>query len=693
MKKFIIAIGLVLPLAGWGQIDRSVIPAPGKAPVINIKNSEIFKTSNGITVILSENHKIPKVTFDLVVGPGPLMEGNKAGLSDVSGSLVMSGTSNRSKDELDAKIDYIGADLGADRNSLTLTCLTKHLNTGLDLMSDVLLNASFPESEFDRIIKQYESSLISAKSDPTQMGQNAVYRTNFPNHPFGEIMTEESLKKITRDDVINYYKSTFVPHKSYLVIVGDIDRVTAEQMVNQFFGSWKGGSFETPEYSVSNKNKGNRVIFVKKPGAVQSYVQVSFPVAIKPGHEDQIPLTVMNGILGDGGFGNRLMQNLREDKAYTYGCGSSIDINKEGSWFSAGGSFRNEVTDSAITQILFEIDRMTNEYVKDEELSLTKSSMSGGFARSLERPSTVARFALNIIRYGLDQAYYQNYLKAVESVTKDAVLEMAQKYLNPKNCNIIVVGNEDILERLKVFDADGQIELLDAFGQEVKEMTPATISADELLKKYTYAVTQSSSDKEVSKKLKKVKSVLQNIDMTMSQAPFPFKSTQLWAAPNSEAMKLEAQGMMLQKTYFDGSAGYNMNMQTGKTDMTAEEIAAKNKSMGLIPEMNYATSGMTYELLGIENQNGTDMYVLKSNDGETERFDYFNTTTFMKIKTFSISKDEEGNPQESVVTYSDYRDVNGILFPYKLVYAFGEIAFNGEVKEILINSGSLSDFK
>src|SRR5690606_11594664 len=124
--------------------------------------------------------------------------------------------------------------------------------------------------------------------------------------------------------------------------------------------------------------------------------------------------------------------------------------------------------------------------------------------------------------------------------------------------------------------------------------------ADELLKKYTYAMTISSSDKEVTKKLKKVKSVLQHMDITMSQAPFPLKNTQFWAAPNSEAMKLEANGMVLQKTYFDGKTGYNTNMQTGKTDMTADEIASKNKSTGLIPEMNFATSGMSYELLGIE---------------------------------------------------------------------------------------------
>lgn len=692
MKKIIILVGIIAPNLLFGQIDRSVVPSPGKAPVINIKDSEIFKTNNGITVILSENHKIPKVTFDLVVGPGPQLEGKKAGLSSLAGSLIMSGTSTMSKDELDAKIDYIGADLSADENSITLSCLTKHMPTGLKLMQDVLMNANFPQSEYDRLVKQFESSLMQTKSDPTSMGANAAAKVNFPNHPFGEVMTEESLKNIALEDVKNYYKSTFTPYNSYLVVVGDITRADAEKMVNDYFASWAGGKFEKPSYPALTKNTGNRVVFVNKPGAVQSYVQVTYPIAIIPGAEDQIPLSVMNGILGGGAFGNRLMQNLREDKAYTYGCRSDVNIRKEGSVFMAGGNFRNDVTDSAITQILFEIDNLANGYAKDDELNSTKKSMAGGFARSLESPTTIARFALNIIRNELSNDYYKNYLTRLDAVSKDDVLAMAQKYLSAKTCNIIVVGNESILEKLKVFDADGKIELLDAFGNEVKQMAPADITADQLLLKYVYTVTKTSSSKEMAKKMKKIKSVQQNMSMSMSQVPFPLSSTSFWSAPNGEAMKLEANGMMLQKTYFDGTTGYESNMQTGKKDMTAEEIAAKNKSQGLFPEMNYATSGMKYEILGIETQGDVNMYVLKLDDGKSQTFDYFDAKTFMKLKSNKISV-VEGETQESTTTYSDYKEVNGLLFPHKLMISFGEAALTGEIKEILINTGSLADFK
>jgi zinc protease len=692
MKKLIIALGLITPAALFGQLDRSKVPAPSAAKEISIADPVVFKAANGMTVILSENHKLPKVSFNLTVGNGLRLEGSKAGLADLAGDLIMSGTTQRSKDEIDSKTDYIGASIDAGSKNLTLSCLTKHMDEGLNLYSDILQNANFPQSEFDRVVKQWESNLMSLKSSPEGMGKNALKSALFANHPYGEVVTEGTLAKITRDDVQQYFKETFVPEGSYLVIVGDITKAKAEEVVNKYFSNWKGKSVAKVDYPSAKNLNGNRVIFVKKTGAVQSYIQVAFPLDVKIGNADHLPLNVTNSIFGGSGFGTRLMQNLRESKAYTYGSYSSVNVEPQGAYLSASGNFRTEVTDSAIIQLLYELDRITDSYVTDHELELTKSSMGGSFARSLEHASTIARFALNIERYGMDKDYYKNYLKNLEAVNKDKVLEIAQKFFTAKNCYIVVVGNEEVIERLKPFDADGVIEIVDAFGNPVQDMKKADITAEELFKKHSYYVTSSTSDKQRDKILKKIKAVTQDVEMTMSQVPFPMKSVQFWGAPNSEVMTLEAQGMMLQKTYFDGKAGYESNMQTGKKDMTAEEVAAKNKSIGLIPEINYATSGMKYELLGIENQNGTDMYVVKLHDGESEMYDYYNTQNFSKIKRLTISNDAETGG-EALITYSDYKAVDGILFPHKLVLSFGEVAFNGTVKGITVNKGAIGDYK
>ena len=688
MKKICTILLAVSPFFVTAQVDRSKQPVPGKAPVINIKDSEVFRTDNGITVILSENHKLPRVSFDLVMGSDPRM--GKAGLSDMAGSLIMSGTSNRTKDQLDKEVDYIGASLSADNSSITLSCLTKHVTKGLDLMSDVLLNASFPESEVERIRKQNQNNLTSTKSDAASMATNATVKVNFPNHPFGEVMTEESLNSITREDIINYYKSNFTPNGSYLVIVGDITKEEAKKMVESYFGSWKGGEVFKSDLGNGKPANGNQVFFVKKPGAVQSVVYITFPMKIKTGDKDQLALSVLNGILGGGGFGTRLFQNLRENKAYTYGCYSTLNVTENGSWMSAGGNFRNAVTDSAIIEILKEFAVITTDLVKDDELSLTKSSMSGGFARSLERPQTIARFALNIIKNKLDQDYYKSYLQRLDAVTKEDVLAMAKKYFTAKNCNIIVVGNEEIVEKLKVFDSDGKVQFLDPFGNPLKEGKPADITKEQLFDKYISVVTQTKNSKELAKKMKKFKSFESKTELSNPQFPAPFMMTNYWVSTNVEAQKLEGMGAVMQKSYFDGKAGY-VYSQGKRTEMTNEEIAKKSKTPGIFPELHHKEQNFT--LTGIENIDGKEMYVVKQIDGEEESFIYYDKTSFLKEKVVSIRKQGE-ETSETTITYADYKDVGGFLFPHTTSIGFGPFVMTGKVTSIVLNKKpDLSSFK
>jgi predicted Zn-dependent peptidase len=684
MKRLLFLLFWVVATLAQAQIDRSMMPQPAAAQKINIPASQVFTTSNGITVILSENHKIPKVSIELSLGNSPKLEGSKTGLADFAGSLLMSGTAERSKDQLDREIDFIGANLSAGASSMYLSCLTKHLDKGLDLMTDVLYNANFPESEVERIRKQNLSGLQSTKADAGEMASNATRAVNFPGHPLGEIMTEATLQNITREDLIQYYKSTFTPQGSYLVVVGDITRAQTEALVERYFSKWQGGPVYQAELGKGQFEKGNRVIFVKKPGAVQSVVYVTFPIDIRSGHKDQLALNVLNGILGGGGFGTRLMQNLREDKAFTYGCYSTLNITENGSWMSAGGNFKNAVTDSAITEILKEFAGIIEAPVSDEELSLTKNNMAGGFARSLERPQTVARFALNTIKQKLAPDYYQNYLQQLEAISKEDVLRVAQQYFTAKNCHIIVVGNEEILPKLLVFDGDGKIEKLDAFGAPIKETKNATISADQLIDAYAMALTNTSSKKAALKKVKAIKSYTRISEMSSEQIPFVLTSTDYFWDGGKEASKMEMPGMVLQKSYFDGKTGFTFSMQGGREDLKEEEIAAKQKATGFIPELNYKDNGMTYEIKGIENINGEDCYVLFTNDGTAENYDYYNVQTYMKMRSTNIRKVEE-ETIETTINYQDFKDVNGYKFAHSFAMTVGKMSLNGVVKSIDVN--------
>ncbi len=695
MKKIVLAIGI---LAAFGanaqQIDRSKQPVPAKAATINIPDPTIFKLDNGLTVILSENHKIPKITFSLSVTDVTNLEGDKAGISELAGDLILAGTSNMTKDELDAKKDYIGANLSASSTGLYLSCLTKFKDEGLKLMTDVLYQANFPESEFIRIKKQTESALLSVKSSPEAMGGNALMKSLFVNHPYGEVMTEETLSNIERKDIEEYFRSTFVPEGSYLVIVGDISKEDAKRTAEKYFGSWAGKRTSVPSFEqIKVLKNGNRVVFVKKPGAVQSYIQVARPLNIKTGDADQLKINVMNGILGGGGFGTRLFQNLREDKAYTYGAYSSVRVEPQGAYLNASGSFRTEVTDSAIIELLKEVGGFKSRPATAEELSLTKASMNGSFARSLEQASTIARFASTIARYNLPDDYYKNYLKRLQDITIEDIQATADKYMSDDNCYIIVVGDESVLEKIKKFDGDGKVELLDAFGNVATEMLPADITSSTLFENYGLAVTNSKNVKEQDKKLKKLKSVLKTSELAIPQAPVKLEAKEFWANPNQSARTMEMSGMVLEKSYFDGKTGFKTNMQTGRSEMTEEEINESKKSVGYFPELNYAKIGTNAQLLGIEEQNGTLFYVVKIVDGDNVTFDYFNKNNFLKAKTVSLGKGPDGEQYESTITYQDYKDVNGFKIPQRYSLAIGEMVIDATLKDIQFNKGSINDFK
>jgi predicted Zn-dependent peptidase len=691
MKKILsIIIASVMLVPAFAQLDRSLTPKAGPAPVINIPDPVIFTLDNGITVILSENHKTPRFSFNLVMGSDPQLEKDKAGLSKIAGELILSGTTDMSKDDLDKTIDMMGVSFSADENSIFASGLSKHRKSMLDILTQVLNGANFPQSEFDRIVKQSQSALAMAKSEANQIAENILKTVDFGrNHPYGEIMTEETLANITRDDVASYFKHTFTPKGAYLVVVGDVTKDDLSQLLNNSIAKWTGGEKTTANYTLANNNEGTRVVFVKKPGAVQSVIHVTFPISVKPGDVDQIPLNLMNNILGGGTFEAKLMQNLREDKAYTYGCYSSVNIDRYGSYFSTKGSFRNEVTDSAIVEILKEIRSMkSTEGVSQAQLDLAKATTMGSFSRALESPQTIARFALSTIQNNLAKDYFKNYLKNVELVSLADIKSMADKYLNVDKAFIVVVGNEDIADKLKKFDSDGNIEFLDAYGNKEAGFKPADISLEDVLEKVVLATTQQTSMKAASKMLSKIKTMKQVIKATPAGAPVSLDMITYFQSPNMEAMEVQFNGNMMQRQFFNGKAGGSESspMAGGKSsELSAEEIAEKNKTAGLVPEINYIANKVNAQLLGITEEKGKKMYVVevKSND-ELSR-SYYDVTSFLKVKTISTSKDDEGKVQEATVEYSDFKNESGLMLPQKMAQQFGPMTLSAEVKSIEIN--------
>ncbi|MFN4910593.1 MAG: M16 family metallopeptidase [Flavobacteriales bacterium] len=684
--RILIALSLLFSLSILrAQVDRSIMPKPATPAQIQLPETEMWRTKNGMIVILSENHKLPKVSFDLTLGYNPGLEGAKAGINELTGSLIMSGTKSRSKDQLDKEIDFIGASLSASATNISLSTLTKHLDKGLALMSDLTMNASFPESEFKRVVDQFKSGLVSLKSEGGAMANNATVKVNFPNHPYGEVTTFTSLAAISLADVQLYYKENFTPQGAFLVIVGDINRTQAEKYIDTYFGSWTGGVPSQPQFTDPQKSDGNQVYFVNKPGAVQSVIHVTFPLSMRMGNPDMLKISVLNDVFGGSGFGTRLMQNLREDKAFTYGCYSGLNTQNNGGWITVSGNFRNDVTDSAIREIVNELNRLVAEEIKTEELELTKAVKNGSFARSLERPQTIARFAYNIQKYGMPNDYYKTYLKQLNDITTEDLKKISQTYLKPNNFNIIVVGNESVLDKIAAFDSDGNVVKLDEFGDVKMDKKPSDLSLDALLTQIVLNTTGTGNLEAAKKKISKVKTLVQKSSMTTEQIPFPLQNVSIYTNKGIKAEKVEVQGNVAQKQYFNGKEGYQFSMQTGKKSLSAIEIEMESTEMGVVPELLWLTSVKKPELRGIEMENGAYYYVLKFTFGsEAEVYYYYEKNSLQKAKTVRVMN-KDGESQTAITTYSDFKEVNGIKFPHKSIANLGPLTLNITVDTLTIN--------
>lgn len=683
MKKFILSTFALTVLLGTvtaqnkdlkpkttvvakGKVDRTKAPAAAPAPKVQLGNAEKFVLENGLTVLLVENHKLPRVSYQLNVEYTPFLEGGVSGNSQLAGSLLKTGTTKRTKAQIDEEIDFIGASLNTSSGGLYASSLTKHTDKVLDIASDVLLNPTFPAEELEKIRKQTISGLKQEKESADAIAANVAKVLRYgKNHPLGEITTEETVAKVTQNSVKAFYDSYFKPNTSYLVIVGDINRVKAEELSKKYFGQWKRGDVPVSQLPAVKSPVGKQVVFVPKTGAVQSIINVTYPVDYKPGNPDAIKASVMNSLLGGGVFSGRLMQNLRENKAYTYGANSQLVTNKYTGYFNAFASVRNDVTDSSVTEFLYEMDRMRNEPVTEAEYSRIKNYMNGSFARSLESPQTIANFALNKELYNLPGDYYKNYLSNLSAVSVTDVQGMAKKYVSTDNTYILVVGNKDVAEKLAKFDSDKEVTYLDNYGNPAKltemKAAPAGVTAQSILEKSILAFTKTQDRKEADKKLKGLKDI--TVRANTEVQGFAVEMVQYKKAPNKSAQMIMAQGQVFQKVTFNGTKGKTVSMQ-GSKDLEGAELEEAKKEGAMVDEINMLTSGDKMEVKGVEAINGKDAYVLDvTNSKGTVSTVYYDVNTGFKVRSINTA-DVEGNKVITVADLEDYKEVGGFMFPH-----------------------------
>lgn len=680
MKNIFVFLALaLLNLSLFAQDNTQ--PKPGPAPKINIAKPHYFQLSNGLKVIVAENHKLPRVSFSLTIDNAPYLEGSKNGISNLVGALLGSSFERKSKADFYEEVDFLGATVSYRSNGAYASGLSKHGKRILELMAEGALHTKFTNSELDKEkTKLIESLRTMEKSVPTVARRVENVLTYGKNHPFGEYITENSVNNITLDDVILNYNTYFVPQNAYLIVEGDVDLAVLQSQIESEFGSWQKAVAPDLSYSNAKDVQYTQINFVDMPNAVQSEISIMNLSQLKMKDPDYFAAILANQILG-GDYNSYLMSNLREKNAWTYNAGSRIGNSRYISRFIAFTQVRNAVTDSAIVEMLKEIKRIRTEKVDPQILKTVKATYIGSFVMEIEKPETIASCALDLRTQGLPEDFYQTYIEKINAVTAEDISRVVNKYILPEQLRIIVVGKGaeilHALEKLKI-----PIFYYDKFGTptakpEYKIAIPKGVTAQSVLKNYLSAIGGEKAVKSVSSLFTIASGTIQGAVMELTS-----KTT----AKHQQLRELKVMGMSAMKQVVNENSGY-ISQQGQKTELSGKDLAELKAAAVPFEELILAENPETV-LEGIELINDAEVYVIRNGNAKF----FYDVKSGLKTAE-KKSMDINGQLISQTTSFSDYRAVNGIKIPYVSSIDFGmEILLT--ITDVKINEGvSDADFK
>jgi zinc protease len=679
MKKILIIVTSLLLTFTMQAQDRPQ-PKPGPAPKINIGKPQTFELPNGLKVLVVENHKLPRVSYSLTIDTPPYAEGAKKGVSDLTGALMGNGTKTVSKDDFNEEVDFLGASINFSSSGAFASGLSKYSQRILELMADGALNPLFTQEQFDKEkAKLIEGLKSQEKSVPAIARRVENVLAYGKNHPRGEYVSEETVNAISLEDVKQNYITYFTPSNAYLVIVGDVKFNEVKSSVEILFTSWKKGTAPAASYTNPKDVQYTQINFVDAPNAVQSEIAAVHITNLKMTDKDYFAALLANQILG-GDFNSYLNMNLREAHGWTYGARSILRGNKYVNNFAATTQVRNAVTDSAVVEILKEIKRIRTEKVSDDVLKNVKAGYVGNFVMQIEKPATVARYALQTKTQGLPADFFENYIKNINAVTADDILRVSKKYFLEDNLRILVVSKAaDVLPGLEKLNIP--IFYFDKYGNKVDKPVAKAVSADvsakSVLEKYINAIGG-------QKALSEVKTIMTTSSGTIQGTAL--EMTAKVSSSNKMAVEMKAMGMSLMKQVVNENGGY-MVQQGQRKDLTGEEFAEMKSSAVPFEELNLLNkSDLT--LGAVENINGADAYAIKN--GKTTY--YFDVKSGLKVGE-AKEMEQMGQKMTQTTYYADYKEVKGIKFPHKTTLNIG-MELELITSDVKINEGvTEEDFK
>jgi predicted Zn-dependent peptidase len=448
---FVISIANIAAIAQ--TLDRTKVPPPGPTPVLRVPTWTKTQLANGATLIVSERHNLPLVSFAItfVGGANQFEPAGKRGVAAMTVSMMSEGTTTKSGDQISDALQLLGtninAGIGGEDGTVSFVSTAKNFEPTLAILSDTMLNSTFPAEALERLRGRTLVNLTQAKDQPTIIGSQVFAKILYGDaHPYGQRTTETSVKTITRDDVIAFQKAYFQPGRAIITVVGDITAPKAKAAIEKGLAVWaKSGDKPSFDYPKLSELQPAKIYLVDKPGAAQSVFNIGLPGPPR-NTPDYFALQVLNTILG-GQFQSRLNANIREQKGYSYGVNSAFSYGKGPGAFRAGGSIFTAKTDAALIEFMKELKGIVGEKpITDEELKTAKESLIQGLPQRFASVSAISSAITSLMLQGLPDDYYQTYAKNVSAVTKEDLLRVAKQYIDLNHLAIVIVGDRSLVE-------------------------------------------------------------------------------------------------------------------------------------------------------------------------------------------------------------------------------------------------------
>jgi len=404
---------------------------------------------NGLTVLHVERHNLPIVMVTLLVKASPLDESpDKAGLANLTAELLTEGTKKRKATDISEEIEFIGASLGASVDSdytlITLSVLKKDIAKGFELFSDIALNPTFPEEEIKRNKELIKGSLKQSGEDPSFIANRAFKKAVYGELPYGRLVTGviETIDAVRKEDILRFHSELYRPNNTLLSVVGDLSGDELNSLIARFLLEWKAGEI-AKRPSLPAPVKKRETILVDRD-LTQANIILGHG-GVSRGNPDYYAVSLMNYILGGGGFSSRLMQTVRDEMGLAYDIRSFFAPYKEGGLFKVVVQTKNESANTVINVIDEQVKRIRAEQITDQELEDAKAYLTGSFPRRLDTNRKIADFLAVVEFYGLGLDYVEKYPQYIKSITKADVLRVAKKYLET-DLVTVVVGRQSKIE-------------------------------------------------------------------------------------------------------------------------------------------------------------------------------------------------------------------------------------------------------